>query len=302
MLFRSPDPRRGDHLGGWAIGPGGALRRRLLPDEVVEARKDTTVVIHPLADDNEIVAGDWWQSENDGQTRVSVEEDFARELDVEVGDELSFNIGGQAVTAEVTSLRSVQWDSLAPNFFIIFNGPIIDGAGAAYLTSFYLSPEQKPMLADLMRQYPTVTLIEVDAIISQIQSIVGQVTVAVEFILALVLVAGFIVLLASVQATLDVRLMESAILRTLGAKAALVRGGLWIEFAALGALAGLLGAFGAEAALAYFQVEMLNLEWTPHYVLWLSGPVIGALVIGAIGVLSTRRVIKAPPMVVLKSV
>lgn len=255
-----------------------------------------------LADDNEIVAGDWWQGDNEVRTLVSVEQEFARELAVEVGDELTFDIGGQTLMAEVASLRSVQWDSMAPNFFIIFNGPILDGAGAAYLTSFYLSSEQKPMLADLMRQYPTVTLIEVDAIISQIQSIVGQVTVAVEFILALVLVAGFIVLLASVQATLDVRLMESAILRTLGAKAALVRGGLWIEFAALGALAGLLGALGAEAALAYFQVAMLNLEWTPHYLLWLTGPIIGALVIGALGVVSTRRVIKAPPMVVLKSI
>lgn len=255
-----------------------------------------------LADDNEIIAGDWWQDGDAALSRVSVEEEFAEDLEINIGDELSFDIGGQAVTAEVASIRSVQWDSMAPNFYIIFSGPILDGAGAAYLTSFYLSPEQKPMLAELMRQYPTVTLIEVDAIISQIQSIVGQVTVAVEFILALVLVAGFIVLLASVQATLDVRLMESAILRTLGAKSALVRGGLWIEFAALGALAGLLGAFGAEAALAYFQVEMLNLEWTPHTALWLSGPFIGALVIGTIGVVSTRRVIKAPPMVVLKSV
>ena len=255
-----------------------------------------------LADDNAIVEGQWWQQGDAERTLVSVEQEFAEDLAIELGDTLVFDIGGRSVEAQVQSIRSVQWDSMAPNFYIIFSGPILDGAGAAYLTSFYLSPEQKPMLADLMRQYPTVTLIEVDAIINQIQSIVGQVTVAVEFILALVLVAGFIVLVASVQATLDVRLMESAILRTLGARAALVRGGLWIEFAVLGALAGLLGALGAEAALAYFQVEMLNLSWTPHVGLWLVGPVLGALVIGAIGVVSTRRVIRVPPMTVLKSV
>ncbi len=256
-----------------------------------------------LADDNAIVSGEWWQPDaTTEQTLISVEEVFARELEIEVGDTMRFNIGGQGVIAEVSSIRSVQWDSMAPNFYIIFNGPILEGAGASYLTSFYLSDDQKPLLAELLSRYPTVSVIEVDAIISQIQDIVGQVTLAVEFILGLVLIAGFIVLLASVQATLDVRLVESAILRTLGARAGLVRGGLWIEFASLGALAGLLGALGAEAALAYFQTEMLQLNWTPHGLLWLTGPVLGGLVIGVIGVLSTRRVVKVPPMVVLRTV
>lgn len=284
---------------------GEAMEERLerLQPEGDDFRRELNLTwSDTLADDNAIVEGQWWQPGDAQRNLVSVEQEFAEDLAIELGDTLAFDIGGRSVEAQVQSIRSVQWDSMAPNFYIIFSGPILDGAGAAYLTSFYLSPEQKPMLADLMRQYPTVTLIEVDAIINQIQSIVGQVTVAVEFILALVLVAGFIVLVASVQATLDVRLMESAILRTLGARAALVRGGLWIEFAVLGALAGLLGALGAEAALAYFQVEMLNLDWTPHFGLWLVGPVLGALVIGAIGVVSTRRVIRVPPMTVLKSV
>lgn len=255
-----------------------------------------------LAEDNEIVAGEWWETGDAEKDLVSVEQMFADQLNIEVGDTLTFSIGGQTVEATVKSLRTVQWDSMAPNFYVIFSGPILEGAGAAYLTSFYLEPDQKHLLAELLRQYPTVSVIEVDNIINQIQDIVAQVTVAVEFILALVLVAGFIVLLASVQATLDVRLMESAILRTLGARAGLVRGGLWIEFAALGTLAGLLAVFGTEAALAYFQTSLLELEWTPHYRLWLVGPLLGGLVIGAIGVVSTRRVIRVPPMTVLKTV
>lgn len=255
-----------------------------------------------LADDNAVVEGDWWEPGDAERNLISVEQEFAEQLEIGLGDALTFTIGGQQVNVTVKSIRSVQWDSLAPNFYVIFSGPILDGAGAAYITSFYLDADQKPLLAELLRQHPTVSVIEVDAIIRQIQDIVGQVTVAVEFILVLVLVAGFIVLLASVQATLDVRLVESAILRTLGARAALVRGGLWIEFASLGALAGLLGALGAELALAYFQTEMLNLSWTPHPLLWVTGPVLGGVVIGVIGVVSTRRVIKVPPMVVLRSV
>lgn len=255
-----------------------------------------------LADDNEIVAGDWWQEGDETKDLVSVEKTFADQLNIRVGDSLTFRIGGRRVETTVKSLRTVQWDSMAPNFYVIFSRPILEGAGAAYLTSFYLEPEQKNLLAQLLRQYPTVSVIEVDAIINQIQEIVSQVTVAVEFILALVLVAGFVVLLASVQASLDVRLMESAILRTLGARAGLVRGGLWIEFTALGTLAGILAVIGAEAALAYFQTSLLDLAWAPHYLLWLTGPVLGGLVIGVIGIISTRRVIKVPPMTVLKTV
>lgn len=275
---------------------------RLEPDGDDFRRELNLTWSQTLADDNAIVEGQWWEPGDAKQTLVSVEERFARELEIEPGDALAFNIGGQRIEAEVKSLRSVQWDSMAPNFYIIFSRPILDGAGASYLTSFYLSEDQKPLLSGLLRDYPTVTLIEVDVIINQIQDIIGQVTLAVEFILGLVLIAGFIVLLASVQATLDVRLMESAILRTLGARSRLVRGGLWIEFASLGALAGLLGALGAEAALAYFQTEMLELDWTPHVWLWLAGPVLGGLVIGAIGVVSTRRVIRVPPMAVLRTV
>jgi len=255
-----------------------------------------------LADDNQVVEGDWWQPGDETRDLISVEQDFAEQLELELGDELTFSIGGQQQDVTVKSIRTVQWDSLAPNFYVIFSGPILEGAGAAYITSFYLDADQKPLLAEILRQHPTVSVIEVDAIIRQIQGIVGQVTVAVEFILGLVLISGFIVLLASVQATLDVRLVESAILRTLGARAGLVRGGLWIEFASLGALAGLLGALGAELALAYFQTQMLNLDWTPHPLLWVTGPILGGVVIGIIGVVSTRRVIKVPPMVVLRSV
>ncbi|MHA7880890.1 MAG: ABC transporter permease [Saccharospirillum sp.] len=276
--------------------------QRLQPEGDDFRRELNLTWSNQLADDNEVVQGQWWQPGDEQRSLISIEQDFAAQLQIELGDELTFNIGGQTVLAEVSSVRTVQWDSMAPNFYVIFSQPILDGAGAAYLTSFYLSPDQKPLLAELVRRYPTVSLIEVDAIISQIQDIVGQVTVGVEFILGLVLVAGMLVLLASVQATLDVRLRESAILRTLGAGASLVRGGLWIEFAALGALAGLLGAMGAEAALAYFQTSLLQLDWTPHYGLWLAGPVLGGVLIGVIGVLSTRKVIQVPPMTVLKAV
>lgn len=274
---------------------------RLKPDGDDYQRELNNTWSLELADDNEVVEGEWFEPQDSAQQLISIEEDFARALDISIGDELTFSFGGQSLTAPVDNIRSVQWDSLTPNFYIIFSAPILDGAGAAYLTSFYLEADNKSLLVDLLQQYPTITVIEVDVILKQVQQIVAQVTRAIEFILALVLIAGLIVLIASVQATLDSRLQESAILRTLGARARLVQGALAIEFISLGALAGLLAAFGAEIALYFMQTELLGMAFSAHPLLFVAGPLVGAALIGLVGMLSTRKVVRVPPLTVLRS-
>jgi putative ABC transport system permease protein len=253
-----------------------------------------------LAEDNEVVEGEWFEESDANLNLVSIEKDFAASLEIGLGDELTFSFGGQNVTVTVDNIRTVKWDSLTPNFYVIFSAPILGGAGAANLTSFYLTPEQKPVLVEILQEHPTITVIEVDAIIEQIQGIVGQVTLAIEFILSLVLIAGVIVLIASVQATLDSRLKESAILRTIGARAKLVRGALAIEFVSLGALAGILAVAGAEVTLYFLQTELLQIEFQPSLWLWLIGPLCGGILIGVVGMVSTRKVVNVPPMTVLR--
>jgi putative ABC transport system permease protein len=273
---------------------------RLKPDGDDFRRELNITWSNELSEDNEVVEGAWFKASDSDQVLISVEQDFADALEVTLGDELQFSFGGQEVTAKVSSLRTVQWDSLSPNFYVIFNSPILNGQGAAYLTSFYLNAEQKPLLVEILNQYSTITVIEVDVILNQIQSIVGQVTLAIEFILALVLVAGLIVLVASVQATLDSRLQESAILRTIGARAKIVQGALAIEFVSLGALAGFLAAAGAEVALFFLQTQLLNMEYQPNWLVFFIGPVVGAVIIGFVGLVSTRKVVKVPPLTVLR--
>jgi putative ABC transport system permease protein len=253
-----------------------------------------------LAADNEVVDGEWFDAADTETLLISIEQDFAQSLDIEIGDELTFSFGGRDVTAPVDNIRTVQWDSLSPNFYIIFSSPVLDGQGAAYLTSFYLEEDRKALLAQLLNEYSTMSVIEVDVILNQIQQIIAQVTRAIEFILSLVLIAGFIVLVASVQATLDSRLQESAILRTLGARSKIVQGALAIEFIVLGFLAGLLATVGAEVALYFLQTELLNIEFTPHWGLFVVGPLVGAVLIGSVGLFSTRKVVKVPPLLVLR--
>jgi putative ABC transport system permease protein len=252
-----------------------------------------------LPEGNSLVGGQWW-AETSTASEVSLEEEYAREAGVGLGDELRFDIGGRELSAKVTSLRRLSWESMRPNFFIIFSPGALESFPVTYMTSFHLPVEQKRFLNDLLTRFPTVTVIEVDALIARIQSIISRVTQAVELVLYLVLVAGCLVLVASIQASRDARMHEHALLRALGGTRALVAGTLVIEFAALGLLAGTIGAIGAEVTVALLQTQAFDLPARVHPWVWLLGPLLGAVLIAGVGMISTRSLISTPPMLVLR--
>lgn len=254
-----------------------------------------------LAADNQLVAGQWWDSlpASDAH-RVSIEEELAQSLKVELGDQLSFVIGGATLEAEVTSIRSVNWDNFTPNFYMVFSPGALNAAPTTLLTSFHLPADQRDQLRTLTRAFPAMTLLEVEAILEQLRNILAQVTLAVEYVLIFVLLAGFTVLFASLQSTLDSRLYEGALLRTLGARRDLLRKANRLEFSLLGALAGLLAIVAAELITWLLYRFALNLDWQPHYLLWLLVPLTGALLIGIAGALGTRAVVKQSPMGILR--
>ena len=250
-----------------------------------------------LAADNHLIEGQWWDQlpALDGH-RVSVESELADSLGVGLGDRLSFMIGGTTVEAQVSSIRSVNWDNFTPNFYMVFSPGALDNAPSTLLTSFHLPAEQRDQLRELVRAFPAMTLLEVEAILEQLRDILEQVTLAVEYVLLFVLLAGFTVLFASLQSTLDTRLYEGALLRTLGARRELLRKANRLEFSLLGALAGLLAIVAAEFITWLLYRFALNLDWQPHYLLWLLVPLAGALLIGIAGALGTRAVVNQSPM------
>ncbi|MCR4332176.1 MAG: FtsX-like permease family protein, partial [Sulfuricaulis sp.] len=128
--------------------------------------------------DNRLVRGTWWETPAPGK-RVSVEEKLARKLGIELDDELRFSIAGETLRARVASIRSVQWDSFHPNFYMIFPPGALDDFPATYLTSFHLAPDHKSLLTALVRAFPAVTVLEMDQVLAQVRVILGQVTAAV---------------------------------------------------------------------------------------------------------------------------
>ena len=269
----------------------GEVRGRLSRRQVTWAAE--------LPADNRVTGGEWWEATVEPGF-VSIEQDYADWLDIELGDVIEFEINAQTVSAEVSSFRSVRWDNMQPNFFIIFSPGTIDHLGATFLSTALMEREQKILLNELVQRFPTIVVIEIDALIEQIQNIIAQVTSAIELISVLVLVCGALVLLACVNATLDERFYENAILRTLGAGKRLIMTSLLIEFASIGLTAGLVATLGAEASLYYLQEQVFEQEFALHYWVWLAGPLAGMIIIGGLGVNSTRGVVNISPLNVLR--
>jgi putative ABC transport system permease protein len=277
-------------------------RRRPIDDEgdgpSLRAERNLTWMAE-LPADNRVVRGRWWMPD-DPRALVSLEVDYARNLGLDVGDRLRFDVAGQLVDTEVANLRQLNWESMRPNFFIIFSPGVLEDYPATYMTSFHLDDSDKLFLNRLLSRFPTVTVIEVDAVIRQVQSIIARVTQAVELVLGLVIGAGCLVLIASIQASRDARMQEHALVRTLGGTRKLIAGSLAAEFALLGLFSGVVAVVGAEITVALLQRQVFQLGMTVHPSLWLIGPAVGAVLILVVGMLSTRKLISTPPMLVLR--
>lgn len=252
-----------------------------------------------LPADNRLVSGSWWEAGTTSSV-VSVEQGFAERLGIEVGDKLGFLVGSEPLVAEVTSIRQLEWQSMRPNFFLIFPPRLLAPYPATFMTAFHLDSSDKTFLNRFIRTFPTVTVIEMDIVIKQIRSIVSQVSAAIELVLVIILAAGGLVLVAGVQASVDTRMHESAILRALGARRGLILGGLLIEFATLGMFAGFLATVAAELSVYFLQTMAMDMTYAPSPWIWPIGVLSGTLIIGGLGVFSCRKVVSTPPVTVLR--
>src|SRR6267154_1340759 len=253
-----------------------------------------------MMEDNQLTAGRWWTAADAGKPLVSISSEYADALHLKLGDHLSFDVAGEPLTVEVASIRKIRWDSFRPNFFLVFPPGLLDGAAGTYMTSVYLTAAQRPSLADLVRQFPTISVFDVDAILKQIRDIMDRASLAVQYVFLFTLAAGIVVLLAAVQSTRDERRYESAMLRTLGASRSTVLQGVAAEFSALGFLSGTLAAFGATGVGWILARRLFSLQFAVDPWVWVLGLVCGTILVGLSGTLATRSVVNTPPIVTLR--
>jgi putative ABC transport system permease protein len=247
---------------------------------------------------NEIVSGRWWSG--DGEPELSLEEDLRAAIGLNLGDEITYEIGGESLTARLTSTRLVHWDSFRPNFFMVLSPGAIEGYAQTYITSLHLGPDQRSVIVDLIRRFPSVSVIDIGAVIEQVRSSMDRAALAVQYVFLFTLAAGIMVLLAAIQATRDERMFESAVLRTLGAKRSVVLQGVAAEFTALGLLSGTLAAVGAASIGYVIATQLFDLDYVPGLALWLGGLLAGAAVVGISGTLAVRSVVNQSPAATLR--
>lgn len=248
---------------------------------------------------NTITAGRWFAP---GEKKVaSVEEGLAKILGLKVGDDLTFSIAGEPVTVKIVGLRRLNWDSMRVNFFVLTPPGVLEPYPASWITSFHLPDERTNATAALVRAFPNLTVIDVGAILRQIQSMLDQVVQAVQFVFLFTVAAGLVVLYGALVSAFDERRRELAVMRALGARSAQLRRSLMAEFAAVGALSGLLSAVAAQTigwvvARQVFDLDLAVKPWLP-----VAAAIALAVLVSAAASLGIRRLLQTPAVDALRS-
>ncbi len=251
-------------------------------------------------DDNKVVAGEWWPEDTE-ESLFSVEEGFAEETGIELGDTLHFKIADKTVSGVVSNLREVQWESFAVNFFVVGSPAALQDKPASFISSLYVAENESGFVRDIVRDYPGVTVLEIGSMIERVTGILSRAALAVQYVFSFTLLAGVLVLIAAVLASRRERFHETAILRTLGASRAYLARSMSREFLMIGLLAGFI-ASSVASLLAWLVIErVMRLEYEFNAVLYIVGVLAGVLGIWIAGLIISRPVLKQSPVSVIRS-
>ncbi|MDP2880047.1 MAG: ABC transporter permease [Azonexus sp.] len=250
---------------------------------------------------NRVTAGRWFAPEDAGLGLASVEEGLAKTLGIALGDELVFMVAGVEKRVKTSNLRKLSWDSMRVNFFVLTPPGVIEDAPASYITSFHLPAERADAASELVRRFPGLTMIDVGAILRQLQAVIGQVAGAVQFVFVFALLAGGIVLYSALLTSFDERRYELAVMRSLGAQRAQLRQAMLVELGVIGSVAGLMAAIGAMLLGRIVGQQAFQLDLS--FGLWLPvlSTVGGGVLAVVIGWLAIRQLIATPPLLALRN-
>ncbi len=262
-------------------------------------REPNLTWLSTLPEGNEITEGQWFSDGDD--IEVSVFEGWQRRLGLELGDTITLLINEQPMNVKVTSFRKVDWGSLKPNFVMILSPNMAGRVPVTYFSAAQLLKKHTKDISQLLKRHPTVSMLDIKAQIEQAQSIIAQVSVAIGFVLIIVLVSGSLVLISQVQASLAERKQEVVILRTLGAKGKLIKRATLYEFLLLGAMAGMVAAIVSDIALLVIQQQLFDVEGRLHPYIWVIGPVSGSLFVSTIGYVMVANTMRKNTQGLLKS-
>ncbi|MDT7848549.1 FtsX-like permease family protein [Methylophilus sp. VKM B-3414] len=252
--------------------------------------------------DNELVAGQWWSAEDAGKPYLSLEQGLAETLNLKLGDKLSYDVAGTQLELTITSVRKVEWNSMHVNFFAVTPPQVLDNYAANYLTSFHLPAGKEDALNQLVKTFPNLTIINVAAVLEQIQSLISKMSYAIEFVFGFSLLAGLAVLYAALMATREERVRESTLMRVLGASRKQVVLAMLVEFLCIGLLASIVATIFTNIAAYALATRVLEMDY--QFNAWLTmQALLAAMVLVPLSAwLVARHQFNQPPRALLQSV
>lgn len=222
-----------------------------------------------LASDNQIISGSWFSS-SQGKG-WSIEEGIAKTLSIKLGDQLDFDIAGNVVSAPVTSLRKVRWDSFKPNFFVLASPGLLEQQPSSFISALYIPTDKTSTVEELIRSHPNITAINVTAVMNNVKQLIERVSQVVQYLFLFSLASGVVVMYATMAISQDERRSEIALLRTLGSSRQQIWRGLITETLLIGTMSGLLAATAANFLGFAVSHWLLQLPWSPNYLSFVWG-------------------------------
>lgn len=249
---------------------------------------------------NVLTRGRWWGPEP-GPPRISVEEAMAKQLGVDVGGRLTFDVQGVPIEAEVTSVRRVDWQSLGTNFFVVFSPGALDGAPVTYVaTARTAAGDESAVQSAVAAAFPNVTAIPVRDVLERVGAVLGHIAIAIRIMALFTVATGIVVMAGALTATRYQRLYESVVLRTLGATRGLVARAFAVEYGCLGAAAGVGGSVLASVLAWVVLRFVLDTPWRFEPRALLTGVAASTVLAIAVGFLATWRLLGERPLPVLR--
>ena len=249
-----------------------------------------------IPEGNKVVDGRWWQADEAGSPFISFDPVIAQRFSLKVGDKLKFNIAGSEKEFELLNTRGVDWGSFRVNFFTLLPHGVLKDSQANWISSLHLQGDESEHLVELVRRYPSISIIDIDVIINRIRTLMDRISVAVEYLLGFTLVIGVIIMLTALKTTQDERQQEAALLHTLGASRKWILKGILMEFLLLGAIAGGIAGIAAAVTGKVLAEEVFKFEYAFSFTPVITGMLGGAIVIAIIGLLGTNKVLSQPPI------
>ena len=247
---------------------------------------------------NSLVEGEWWTNGNE-VAEVSIDREIAESMNLKISDELTFSAGGKTFSVTVSSFREIEWQSFSPNFFFILSPAAGRELPNSYITSIKLENSQK-FMNNFTNRFPTITSVNLEAIIEQGKSSLASASLAVQYIFFLTFIAGILALIASVYSNRDQRTKETAIMHAIGASRALIFKSAASEFLILGLLSATTAIIFSIALSSVIFIQFLDLIYSPNLLILGLSYLFGIGFIFIAGVISIRKSIYASPMIALR--